>query len=69
MAHEPRRQPAVITVALCREFQCCAPMTAERCAGAVFSLQIPNLQEPPGVVGEQNASTNSNPLFLLVHAR
>jgi hypothetical protein len=45
------------------------PMTAESCAGAVFSLQIPNLQEPPGVVGEQNASTNSNPLFLLVHAR
>jgi hypothetical protein len=37
--------------------------------GCRFSLQIPNLQEPPGVVGEQNASTNSNPLFLLVHAR
>jgi len=39
------------------------------CAGAVSSLQIPNLQELPAVAGKQKAFTNSNPLFLLARER
>jgi hypothetical protein len=35
---------------------------------AVSSLQIPNLQEPHAEARGRCASTNSNPLFLLVRA-